>query len=73
MIKQCKSVTPKTHDCQECVHRNYKGLNIVCQFGHKPRFFMPKHPLDTGWGWKRRCVDFAQCQDITPKWASEKY
>ena len=48
-------------DCSECKYRSYQGDNLHCIKGHKPRFFMPKSPLDRNYGWKRvGCVDYAE-------------
>lgn len=60
----------KARHCDECKHGRPYGakkrwaIGIItagmgCEKGHVPRFYLPKHTLDTGYGWKRRCDDFA--------------
>ena len=49
----------KTKLCENCKHFRWKNLNGDCKKKHKPRFYMPKHPLDFEYGYKRKCKDFA--------------
>ena len=55
----------KARHCDECKHATvkwyeYKGPPAVltCAKGHKPRHYMPRNAMDTGYGWKRVCGDF---------------
>ena len=45
-----------TKDCFACT--NFVPTEELCIKGHKPRFYMPKHPLDFNFGFKRKCLDF---------------
>lgn len=46
----------KAHDCSDC--RHWRPLVSECRKGHKPRFYLPRTPLDRAWGHKRRCGEF---------------
>lgn len=50
----------KTRHCDECAHfvASIADPERVCGLRHRPRFYMPRHPLHDGWGWKRKCDDF---------------
>lgn len=48
----------KTQFCDLCKRHYYEGDVLRCREGHKPRFYMPKRPYDTDWGWKRVCEDY---------------
>lgn len=57
----------KARHCDECKHATvkwyeYKGPPafdvLTCAKGHKPRHYMPRNAMDTGYGWKRVCGDF---------------
>lgn len=57
----------KARHCDECKHATvkwyeYKGPPafdvLTCAKGHKPRYYMPRNAMDTGYGWKRVCGDF---------------
>ena len=53
--------TMKTRHCDECKHCDMRPLaGMVCEKGHKPRFYMPRdsYPYSNGWGWKRKCFDY---------------
>lgn len=54
------TIKTKTQHCEDCSHGkwNVADSDLVCEMGHKPRFFTPKSPLDKDWGFKRRCSDF---------------
>ena len=51
---------PQTRKCSDCQFGGWDAsIGIFnCTFGHKPRFYLPRVPNDTRWGWKRRCKDF---------------
>ncbi len=45
--------------CDGCTHcYMVQILGMTCEKGHKPRFYMPKHPNCNEWGWKRKCSDY---------------
>jgi len=49
----------KAKCCDECQH--YTRTMPPCSKGHAPRFYLPRYVNDgCGWGFKRRCQDFAQ-------------
>lgn len=52
----------KTQYCHDCIHKSFPEIlgKLKCRKGHKPRFYMPRdnNPLDTLYGWKRKCADF---------------
>ena len=50
----------KSSDCQECRHHQWRipSEDMKCNKGHRPRFFHPKSPIDTNWGYRRICEDF---------------
>lgn len=56
----------KSSDCEECKHSQlvtrWHGVkqldDLQCNKGHKPRFYHPKSPIDTNWGYRRICEDF---------------
>ncbi len=50
----------KTQHCADCSYFEYDvhAAEALCEKGHKLRFFLPKGPMDFGYGWKRRCTDF---------------
>ena len=63
----------KARHCDECCHFDLKedefGRPIppVCLKGHRPRFYMPKGPMDGDWGYKRRCEDFEEPDPPPPR------
>lgn len=56
----------KTQQCADCAHFEYNtlGAEALCAEGHKLRFFLPKGPTDSNYGWKRRCADFVQSVSV---------
>ena len=52
------SMKDKAKQCIECTHFELRWKEAECFMGHKPRFYQPRDPLHTDWGWKRRCDDF---------------
>lgn len=57
----------KASQCDECGHSTtkwycYRGGEpfdvLTCGKGHKPRFYLPRSPLDFNFGWKKVCGDF---------------
>lgn len=60
-----------TRNCDECVHWHATTINdeliskvqIECDKAHEPRYFKPRRPLDTNYGWKRKCADFAPANE----------
>lgn len=57
----------KTRHCDECKHfapralRDYpllRDCSVLCDKGHKLRFYKPKTYVDNTWGYKRKCEDF---------------
>ena len=57
---------PANH-CDECKHfctydEDPEGSPVrpseTCRKGHRPKFYNPTSPVDTNWGYKRRCSDF---------------
>ena len=57
----------KAKHCAECRHATiklylYKSppefAVLTCAKKYKPRFYMPRNAMDTGYGWKRVCGDF---------------
>lgn len=49
----------KTRHCEDCRFRKWSGSSaLICLKGHRPKFFMPKSPMDTDWGWKKKCGDY---------------
>ena len=55
----------KTRNCEDCDHHNLETHDLVCEAGHKPRFYKPKSPTDFDWGWKRKCEDFKEIDQYT--------
>ena len=57
-------------NCADCVHHCWKGTDLTCQKGHKPRFYHSQlglaKPQGKVWGWKRRCDDFQACDSVIP-------
>lgn len=55
-------MTAKTRHCDECVHWNGKHHpdDFRCKHGHKPRYHLPRNPIDANWGFKRKCEDFQE-------------
>jgi hypothetical protein len=58
----------KTQQCDECRHFGEfwlrgNGYTNPCTQGHHPRFYRPKNPMDTTWGWKKKCKDFEEIKD----------
>lgn len=51
---------PASHceECEHCVLQLLTEMKMVCEAGHKPRFYLPRKPDDTEYGWKRVCDDF---------------
>lgn len=51
---------PASHceECEHCVLELLTEMKMVCEAGHKPRFYLPRTPDDTEYGWKRVCDDF---------------
>ena len=56
----------------ECAHHtlkfySYRGSEpfdvLRCGKGHKPRFYLPRSPLDFNFGWKKVCGDFMPSND----------
>ncbi len=52
----------KANHCDECKHALFcpNTWALDCQKGHKPRFYAPRSPVDTNYGYKRVCLDFEQ-------------
>ncbi len=57
----------KARQCEECAHHTLKWYRyrggeqfdvLKCGKGHKPRFYLPRSPLDFNFGWKKVCGDF---------------
>lgn len=51
----------KAKHCDECqwfMPQVISKDEFRCGMGHSARFYVPKHPRDTDWGWKRRCENF---------------
>ena len=50
----------KAVHCEDCKYREWIGVDgLLCNKGHKPRFYQPTgNPYFSDWGWKRRCDDF---------------
>jgi hypothetical protein len=50
----------KTQHCEDCWHGKWDvpTSDLVCEKGHKPRFYRMKSPLDQTFGFKRKCEDF---------------
>jgi hypothetical protein len=46
----------KTRNCDDCAHHKWPGDS--CEKGHMPRFYKPRSPVDTSFGFKRKCGDF---------------
>ena len=59
---------PETRYCEWCQHHAFIGdtNQLVCAKGHKPRFYKPRttSPMDSDWGWKRRCEDYERGDDV---------
>lgn len=52
--------TKITRHCDECEYGNSdKPAALVCDKGHKPKWYMPKSGIDTDWGYKRKCAEFS--------------
>ena len=53
----------KTRWCDGCVWwvwiYGFVNKRGMCLKGHRPRFYMPRGPMDMEWGFKRRCADFS--------------
>ena len=51
-----------TKNCDECAHFNPDVLydECPCDKEHRARFYKPRGPLDTDYGWKRKCSDFRE-------------
>lgn len=57
----------KIRHCDECKHWHaYEIKNgwlakgqVECEKAHELRYFKPRGPMDTDYGWKRKCADFA--------------
>lgn len=51
-----------TKNCDECAHFNPDVLydECPCDKEHRARFYKPRGPLDTDYGWKRKCADFRE-------------
>ena len=59
-LDQVKPTIPTRH-CDECNHMHYSNdepTQYKCQKGHHPRWFKQTSPIDTSYGFKRRCEDF---------------
>ena len=58
--------------CDECQHWrdggpvNDRTGEYRCVKGHKPRWFRRRDAGDLGYGWKRRCEDFAAREQEKP-------
>lgn len=50
--------TKNCDDCRFFVANRPRGSTEVCSRGHSPRFYTPKSPVDTDWGYRRDCDDF---------------
>ena len=48
----------KTRHCEECKFFHTDRFDTKCLKLHTLRFYKPKHPRDSDWGWKRKCEDF---------------
>ena len=58
----------KASHCDECRFFNPWRAAIpapsnLCQNGHRPRFYLPRNPLDQDYGWKRKCPDYKAKED----------
>ena len=56
----------QTRYCTDCA----LWIDGICRKGHIPRFYGPRTPVDTNYGWKRACLDFIRLPEtetvITP-------
>jgi hypothetical protein len=50
----------KAKQCDECNLWERLPCEFRCNAGHKPRFYLPKSPIDSDFGWKRVCADFSK-------------
>ena len=61
--KQCCDCNLWEH-IKDGVYQDAGARRVSCEFrcnrGHSPRFYMPKSPVDTGYGYKRACNDFSK-------------
>jgi len=50
----------KAKNCGDCLFHEYTDDDMICEQGHKPRFYKPDTSgLPTfDYGWRRRCEDF---------------
>ena len=59
-------------DFGECIDDPLPGVVAAwirkpgCIKGHKVRFYMPRSPMDSDYGWKRRCDDFQVSDSVIP-------
>jgi hypothetical protein len=69
----------KTRNCDECRHWHAHEIKngwlakvqVECDKAHTLRYFKPRGPMDTAYGWKRKCADFAPSNAMcTPSGAS---
>lgn len=57
---------PASH-CDDCAHWDRESDTYTaddCKMGHRPRFFVPRGPLDSEYGFKRRCDDFERGEHV---------
>jgi hypothetical protein len=51
----------KASHCDECHHGIYRGgATIICEKGHRPRFYRPTLLHADNWGWMRVCADYEE-------------
>lgn len=60
----------ETRYCDLCAHCTYDVVPIegtdyskdimICTKGHKPRFYQPKDPMSSDYGYKRKCEDYKE-------------
>ena len=50
----------KLRHCDECRFWHYDEAykQVECEKAHAIRFYKPRGPLDTNYGWKRKCAEF---------------
>lgn len=55
----------KARFCAECKHFNVDLLgDAYCIKKYTLRFYPPKSPIDTNWGYKRRCWSYKENPDV---------
>lgn len=68
-----RQVRPPVRYCDQCAWGRWEsagmitnpepywlGYKLVCDKGHKPRYYQPKSPVDDNWGYKLRCYDYRE-------------